>query len=177
MEAVECIATRRSVRRYTDQPVEKETIEKLVHEAQYAPTWKNSQTTRFTAVTGKAVLEQVRAAMPDYNQRSSENAPLLLCVSAVTHRSGYERDGSATTPLGEGFTFFDCGATVQTLCLAAHEAGLATLIMGIFDVDKVRTALNLPESEVPVVIVACGHAADAPQMPKRRATEEVLRIL
>lgn len=177
MEAVECIATRRSVRKFTDTPIERDAIEKLVHEAQYAPTWKNSQTTRFTAVTGKAALAQVRAAMPDYNQHSSENAPLLLCVSAVTHRSGYERDGSATTPLGEAYTFFDCGATVQTFCLAAHEAGIGSVIMGIFDVDKVCKILDLPETEVPVVLIACGYPADEPQMPKRRAVDEVLRII
>ena len=119
---------------------------------------------------------QVRAALPDFNQNSTQNAPVYLIVSAVTHRSGYERDGSATTPLGEGYTFFDCGATVEALCLAAHDAGLATLIMGIFDGGKLRSALKIPETEVPVVVLALGYPADVPQMPKRRALEEVLRV-
>ena len=177
MEAVECIATRRSVRKFTDMRIERDVIEKLVHEAQYAPTWKNSQTTRFTAVTDKAVIDQLCAAMPDFNQNSSSTAPLIVVISAVTHRSGYERDGSATTPLGEAYTFFDCGATVQTFCLAAHEAGIGSVIMGIFDADKVRKILDIPEKEVPVVLIACGYPADKPQMPKRRAVDEVLRII
>ena len=160
MEALECIETRRSVRKYTDRPVEKTLVEKLVRTAQYAPTWKNAQTTRFTAVLDSEKRWQVRAALPDFNQNSTKNAP----------------DGSPTTPLGEAYTFFDCGATVQTLCLAAHEAGLATLVMGIFDPDKLRTALQIPENEVPVVVVALGYPDDAPQMPKRRALEEVLRV-
>lgn len=175
MEALECIETRRSVRKYTDKPVEKALVEKLVREAQYAPTWKNAQTTRFTAVAGEEARERVRAAMPDFNRRSIEKAPVYIVVSAVTHRAGYERDGSATTPLGEAYTFFDCGATVQTLCLAAHDAGLATLIMGIFDADKLRAALDIPENEVPVAVVSLGYADDMPQMPKRRALDEVLR--
>ena len=175
MEALECIETRRSVRKYTDRPVEKALVEKLVRTAQYAPTWKNAQTTRFTAVLDSEKRWQVRAALPDFNQNSTKNAPVYLVVSSVTHRAGYERDGSPTTPLGEAYTFFDCGATVQTLCLAAHEAGLATLVMGIFDPDKLRTALQIPENEVPVVVVALGYPDDAPQMPKRRALEEVLR--
>ena len=176
MEVLECIETRRSVRKYTDRAVEKALVEKLVRAAQNAPTWKNSQTTRFTAVLDSEKRWQVRAALPDFNQNSTQNAPVYLIVSAITHRSGYERDGSATTPLGEGYTFFDCGATVEALCLAAHDAGLATLIMGIFDGDKIRSALKIPETEVPVVVLALGYPADVPQMPKRRALEEVLRV-
>ena len=176
MEVLECIETRRSVRKYSDRAVEKALVEKLVRAAQNAPTWKNSQTTRFTAVLDSEKRWQVRAALPDFNQNSTQNAPVYLIVSAVTHRSGYERDGSATTPLGEGYTFFDCGATVEALCLAAHDAGLATLIMGIFDGDKLRSSLKIPETEVPVVVLALGYPADVPQMPKRRALEEVLRV-
>ena len=176
MEVLECIETRRSVRKYTDRAVEKALVEKLVRAAQNAPTWKNSQTTRFTAVLDSEKRWQVRAALPDFNQNSTQNAPVYLIVSAVTHRSGYERDGSATTPLGEGYTFFDCGATVEALRLAAHDAGLATLIMGIFDGGKLRSALKIPETEVPVVVLALGYPADVPQMPKRRALEEVLRV-
>ena len=176
MEVLECIETRRSVRKYTDRAVEKALVEKLVRAAQNAPTWKNSQTTRFTAVLDSEKRWQVRAALPDFNQNSTQNAPVYLIVSAITHRSGYERDGSATTPLGEGYTFFDCGATVEALCLAAHDAGLATLIMGIFDGGKLRSALKIPETEVPVVVLALGYPADVPQMQKRRALEEVLRV-
>ena len=176
MEVLECIETRRSVRKYTDRAVEKALVEKLVRAAQNAPTWKNSQTTRFTAVLDSEKRWQVRAALPDFNQNSTQNAPVYLIVSAITHRSGYERDGPATTPLGEGYTFFDCGATVEALCLAAHDAGLATLIMGIFDGGKLRSALKIPETEVPVVVLALGYPADVPQMPKRRALEEVLRV-
>ena len=56
------------------------------------------------------------------------------------------------------------------------NAGLATLIMGIFDGGKLRSALKIPETEVPVVVLALGYPADVPQMPKRRALEEVLRV-
>ena len=176
MEALECIETRRSVRKYAAKPVDRALVEKLVREAQFAPTWKNAQTTRFNAALSAEAREKVRAALPGFNQSSTQNAGAYLVVSSVTHRAGYERDGSATTPLGEAYTFFDCGATVQTLCLAAHEAGLATLIMGIFDADGLRAALSIPENEVPVAVVALGWPDDAPQMPKRRAPDEVLRV-
>ncbi|MGI5978492.1 MAG: nitroreductase family protein [Oscillospiraceae bacterium] len=176
METRNCIETRRSVRKYTDKPVAKALVEDIVRQAQFAPTWKNAQTTRFSAVMDSAVREQLRAALPDFNQNSTKNAPVYIVASAVTHRAGFERDGSASTPLGEGYTFFDCGATVQTLCLAAYDAGLATLVMGLFDTERLRSLLSIPENEVPVVVVALGYPDDAPQAPKRRALDEVLRV-
>ena len=42
MEALECIKTRRSVRRFTEQPVTREEIEQIVAAAAYAPSWKNT---------------------------------------------------------------------------------------------------------------------------------------
>ena len=175
METLKCIDTRRSVRKYMDKPIEKELIEKLISEAQLAPTWKNSQTTRFTAVTDKKVLDEICTALPGFNAAIVHSSPLLLAVSAVTKRSGYERDGTPTTPLGEAYTYFDCGATVQTFCLAANDANIGTVILGIFDPVKIKTLLNIPENEELLVLVACGYKdGDAP-MPQRRPLDDILR--
>ena len=51
MNAIDCIKTRRSIRKFEDRPVRKDLIEDLVVTASYAPTWKNTQTTRYIAVT------------------------------------------------------------------------------------------------------------------------------
>ena len=55
METLECIKTRRSVRKFKTDSVSKETIEKLVLAASYAPSWKNTQTTRYIAITNEEV--------------------------------------------------------------------------------------------------------------------------
>lgn len=177
METLKCIETRRSIRRFTDKPIEKELIKNLVSAAQYAPTWKNSQTTRFTAVTDKTVLREILTALPDYNAAIVSTSPLLMAVSAVTKRSGYEKDGTPTTIYGEAYTYFDCGLTVQTFCLAAHDCGIGTVILGIFDPYKIKSLLSIPENEDLLVLIACGYPNLEPQMPKRRALEEVLRII
>ena len=52
MEARECIKGRRSIRKYSDKPVDKALIEEIVETASYAPSWKHSQTIRYIAVTG-----------------------------------------------------------------------------------------------------------------------------
>ena len=179
METIQAIRSRRSIRKYQPKPVPHEVIEQIVADAAYAPSWKNTQIARYVLVEDRTTIDKMAEEMVlDFklNEKTLKNCPAVMVLTYVTGRSGYERDGSATTPLGEGYTFFDCGATVEALCLAAHDAGLATLIMGIFDGDKLRSSLKIPETEVPVVVLALGYPADVPQMPKRRALEEVLRV-
>lgn len=177
METLECIETRRSIRKFSEKPIEKELIEKLVFEARFAPTWKNSQTTRFTAVTDRAVLDELCTALPAFNASVVHSSPLLIAVSAVTKRSGFERDGTPTTVLGEAYTYFDCGATVQTLCLAANDLKIGTVILGIFDPAKIKPLLSIPDNEDLVVLVACGYHDSESQIPSRRAVEDVLRFV
>ncbi|NLT63042.1 MAG: nitroreductase [Clostridiales bacterium] len=177
METLKCIETRRSVRKFTDKPIEKGLIEKLVAEAQYAPTWKNSQTTRFTAVTDKAVLDEICSTLGDWNKAIVSTSPLLIALSAVTKRSGYEKDGTPTTIYGEAYTYFDCGLTAQTFCLAAHDLGIGTVILGIFDPIKIKSILNIPENEDLLVLIACGFHESAPPAPQRRPLNEVLKII
>ncbi|MFB0919988.1 MAG: nitroreductase family protein [Oscillospiraceae bacterium] len=177
METLKCIETRRSIRKYTDRPVETELIERLVSEAQNAPTWKNSQTTRFVAVTDRAVLNEICSALPSFNSAVVSQSPLLIAISAVTKRSGFERDGTPTTILGEAYTYFDCGATVQTLCLAANDFGLGTVIIGIFEPGKIKSLLKIPDSEDLVVLVACGYPESDASAPQRRPLGDGLRII
>ena len=47
------------MRKFTDKPVSKETINEIIGAAAYAPSWKNSQTTRWNIVTNKALIEKI----------------------------------------------------------------------------------------------------------------------
>ena len=51
MDTITCIKTRRSVRKFKQEPISKDIIEDLVLDASYAPSWKNTQTTRYIAIT------------------------------------------------------------------------------------------------------------------------------
>ena len=51
---------------------------------------------------------------------------------------------------------FDAGIAVQTFCLAAHEAGLGTVIMGIWDEDGITELLDLPKDQELAALIAIG---------------------
>lgn len=150
-------------------------IEKIVATASYAPSWKNTQITRYIAVEGekKAALAKCTSIYPG-NGAIMEQAPMVIAVTAVTGRSGYERDGSFSTPKGTGWQMFDAGIAGEAFCLAAYEQGLGTVIMGLFDEAEAAKVLDLPEGRELVALIPIGYPAESPAAPKRKTVEDLL---
>lgn len=173
MELQTCIETRRSVRRFLDTPVSRDAIIELVRAANLAPSWKNSQVTRFYAADGdnKQALE---ACLPDFNRSSVQNAPVLLVAAVETGVSGFRQDGVPATHIGDGFQYFDCGLQVENLCLKARELGLGTLIMGLYDAAAVRDFFHLSSAQTPVCLIALGYPAVDLKAPSRLPVETLL---
>ena len=91
METLECIKTRRSVRKFKTDSVSKETIEKLVLAASYAPSWKNTQTTRYIAITNEEVKARLATeCCAEHNAQIINGAPLLIATLIVDKRSEME---------------------------------------------------------------------------------------
>jgi len=179
MNAIDCIKERRSIRKFSDKEVTADVISGVVATAAYAPSWKNSQTTRYIAVLDKEIKNRLAKECMmgfEYNIGTASGAPAMVVVTTINNRSGYERDGSATTSKGTHWQSFDAGIATQTFCLAAHEAGLGTVIMGIFDEKKVAEVVGLPEGQSVSALVAIGYAAEEPAAPRRKSAEELLTV-
>lgn len=175
MTANECIRGRRSIRRFTDAPIPHELLEQIVETASYAPSWKHTQIVRYIAVEGgkKAALAKCTSIFPG-NGKIMENAPMVVAVTIIKGRSGYERDGSFSTPKGDGWQMYDAGAAGEAFCLAAYEQGLGTVIMGLFDEEEAAKLLEIPEDRELVALIPIGYPEEAPAAPKRKAVGELL---
>ena len=179
MDVLECIKGRRSVRRFTDEKVSQADIEKIVDLARFSPTWKNSQSVRYIAVTDEALKSKIadEAVMGfEGNKNIINGAPVLIVETTVDKRAGYERDGSFSTSKENHWQSFDAGICAATFCLAAHEAGLGTVIMGIYDEKKVIDILGVPEGQSVSSLIALGHPAEEPQAPKRKEVADLLTV-
>lgn len=97
METKDCILTRRSVRKFTDRKVEHRLVEQIISLAAYAPSWKNTQISRYIAIEDPKVLEEICRTYAPFNARIIGNCPLLIAQTFVKGRSGFERDGSFST--------------------------------------------------------------------------------
>ena len=175
MTAKECITGRRSIRQFTDQPVPHEVLEEIVATASFAPSWKNTQVTRYIAVEGE-MKEKLAACTKIWagNGNIMNNAPMVVVVTAVTGRSGFERDGSFSTGKGDGWQMFDAGAASEAFCLAAYEQGLGTVIMGLYDEADIVSLLEIPKEQELIALIAIGYPAVSPDAPKRKGVSDLL---
>ena len=178
MLAAECITGRRSIRKFTEQPVSHELIEQIVSTASFAPSWKNTHIVRYIAVEGekKAALAKCTSIYPG-NGSIMNQAPMVIAVTAITGRCGYERDGSFSTPKGTGWQMYDAGVASEAFCLAAYEQGLGTVIMGLFDEEEASKVLQLPEGRELVALIPIGYPAEAPNAPKRKTVQELITFM
>lgn len=174
MELQAAMNTRKSIRAYEQRPVAKAMINELIEAASLAPTWKNTQTGRYHVILSEEMLSKVKAeGLAPFNAVNSKDAPVLIVTSFVKDRSGYERDGTPSNELGNGWGCYDLGLQNEALMLKASECGLSTLVMGIRDADKIRALLSLPEAETIVAVIAVGYGAQDPQRPARKEVEAI----
>jgi nitroreductase len=99
---------------------------------------------------------------------------MLIAVTFLTGRSGFERDGSFSTSKGSFWQSYDAGIATQTFCLAAWDKGIGSVIMGIFDEAKAARLLNLPEGRELAALIPVGYPDEAPAAPRRKPAEELL---
>ena len=177
MELSEALNNRKSTRHYIDKKVDKSLLDEMLSAANLAPSWKNSQTPRFYVATGEKSKNAVREALPEFNRKNSENASAYIVTTVVLNRSGFDKDGTAVTEIGNGWGYYDLGLASENICLAAKNMGLDSLIMGLRDGEKIRAFLSLPGNEQVVSVIAVGYAAESPAKPARKATGEVLKFI
>ena len=175
MEFQNLIAARRSVRGYLGA-ADHETLEKILREAQQAPSWKNQQTSRCYVVETPETLEEFRTAvLPSFNRNSSAKAALIV-TTFVKDVVGFNDNGTPVNEIGNGWGAYDLGLHDAYLTLAASDAGYDTLIMGIRDADAIRARLSIPENEVIMSVIAVGKRAAEPSAPRRKEPGEVIRF-
>lgn len=173
MEFDKVLKERRSIRKYKTGVIPRSDIEQMIEAAIYAPSWKNSQVSRYYVSDTPQMLEKFRECLPEFNQNNIENVSAVIVTTVVKNRSGFERDGSYSTHLKDGWQYFDNGLAAANICLKARELGIGTLIMGLYDVDKIREFFDIPNEQEIVAVIAVGYTDDEPVMPKRKTVEEI----
>lgn len=114
MEAIECLTTRRSVKKYKPDPVDRAVIEKIVEAGMNAPTGMNRQSPVIIAVTDKALrdkLSAMNAAVMGADIDPFYGAPVVLVVLA---------DKSVNTRV------YDGSLVMGNLMNAAHALGVSS---------------------------------------------------
>jgi nitroreductase len=151
MEAMEAILGRRSIRKYTGEPVSDDQVKRLLEAAMAAPSAHNRQPWHYVVIKDKTTLLEI----PKFHNYSKmlEQAALAIVVC-----------GDLDLEAGTGFWVQDCAASTQNILLAAKATGLGAVWLGAYPneglVKGLRSLLKLPEKIVPFCIISVGHPSE-----------------
>lgn len=162
MQALQAILTRRSVRKYTGEPVTERDIQTMLRAAMSAPSAGNQQPWRFVVIDERELLDAITDVHP--HSRMLLQAPLAILVC-----------GDLQIAKRADFWVQDCAAATQNLLLAARALDLGAVWLGVHPRQErekgLRDLLQLPQHVVPLALVAIGHPA-VEQMQVDRYNEE-----
>jgi len=156
MDVLECIATRRSIRRFLQVPVDFETMMTVVEAGTLAPSSGNVQDWKFVVIDDKELKHQI--AEHSLGQECIHNAAFLVvvCSDPEENERHYGLRGSRL------YTVQNCAAAIENMLLAAHALELGGVWVGAFDEEKIRTLINIPSNARPQAILAFGYPAEIP---------------
>lgn len=140
---------RYSVRAYTDQPVEKEKLDKILEAGRLAPTAVNYQPQRIYVLESRESLDKVHS-LTHYTY----DAPVVLMVCYDDRVSWKNRR--------DGFDsgVMDASIVTSLMMMEAADLGLGTLWIRGYDNNALVASFALPEHIKPVCLLAVGYAAD-----------------
>lgn len=193
---MDAIRQRRSVRRYTQQPIDIDVIREILSAATWAPSAHNAQPWQFIVLTeedskcdladamGEVWLQELetdgipKTTREDFVRASADRfstAPLLI-IACLTledmdtypdeRRKGYERD----------LAMQSLGAAIQNLLLAAHAKGLGACwyCAPAFCKEAAREALKIPEEIEPQALITLGYPTEQPRAPPRKPIDYIV---
>lgn len=168
MEFMDVIAGRRSIRKYKADPVEKEKIQAVLNAARLAPSWKNMQCWKFMVLESQAGKEAVLQGFADDNpgKKALVAAPVLLVICGDPKFSGVENE--------KDYYLVDLGIAFEHVILAAHDQGLGTCFMGMFDEEVVKKNLKVPADWRVVGVTPLGYPDQEPKARPRNELKDIV---
>lgn len=169
MDTLECIATRRCIRKFLDIPVEFEKVGNILDAGRYAPSAGNLQDWKFILVTDKEARQDVAGACVEQHWIGSAPVIIVVCTDPERTKRFYGDQG-------EKFSIQNGAAAVQNMLLAAHEQGLGACWVGAFEDFALKRVLNIPDSVIVQAVVPVGYPDEQVPMPMRMTLENTTFI-
>ncbi|MCR5851812.1 MAG: nitroreductase family protein [Bacteroidaceae bacterium] len=173
------IKQRRTIRKYTQQPVSDELLNRLIEEASRTQTMGNLQLYSVVVTRSEAMKE--RLAPAHFCQPMVTEAPVVLTICADFRRTtdwclqrkaspGYDNVLSFINAATDALLF------TQTFCCLAEEEGLGLCFLGttVYQPGVIIDALELPELVFPVATLTVGWPAEQPNQTDRLPLQAIL---
>jgi nitroreductase len=164
METTEALITRRSIRKYKAQQIEKDKMEVILKSAMYAPSAMNLQAWHYVVIDDKNVLSETIKSIPHAELLNQTPAAILVC-------------GDSAIEKNESWMIQNCSAAIQNILLAAHGLGIGSCWIAIHGMDEivknVSEQFKLPKNVIPVSLITLGYPDETVVAEDRFKKEKV----
>jgi nitroreductase len=162
MDCIERVLSRRSIRRFKDEPVGEQVINSILEAGRRAPTATNQQPWHF--VVARNYTEKEACTYGGFNGFVTD-APFVV-VGLYRH----------SEVIIEKLSLMDVTIALQNMVVAGWVQGVGSCWMGAFDDSKLRDALNLPADSRIVGAIAFGIPDESPSQPPKKPLSEVVHF-
>ena len=186
MDFQEVVRRRRMVRTFTEAPVPKESLERILDNAVRGPSAGFSQGQSFLLLTEPADRERFWAIAGAAVNSSAQTAPAVIVPMSCkrVYLDRYAQPDKGWTDRDEArwpvpFWHIDTGMAALLILQTVVDEGLGAIYFGIVPaaVQPFRDAFGVPDDQEPIGAIAIGHDAETQKRDlrsKRRSVEDVL---
>jgi nitroreductase len=163
MDIFDLIQTRRSIRKFTEEPVSDEIINKIIEAGTWAPSGMNNQPWKFGIVKDRDLKKEI-SGLTHYSRIVTEaNALIAVFLDLST---SYDRTKDAQA----------IGACIQNMLLGIHSLGLGAVWLGeiLKNRDRVRELLGGHDDLELMAVIALGHPAEKKGKVARKGLEQTI---
>ena len=159
------IYKRRSIRKFTSEPVSEKTLKEIIKAGMNAPSAGNERPWYFIVINERKLLDEIPKIHP-YSSMLRE-APVAVAVC-----------GDLDLEKNEGYWVQDCSAATQNMLLEIADKGLGGVWLGVHPikdrVERISRLLGIPENVIPLSLIAIGHPAEVKE-PKNEFDEQRIK--
>ena len=174
IKILELIKSRQSDRKYSNQPVEKENIERIIEAGRLAPSACNAQPWKFIVVDNPELLSKLaEAASAKLLGMNSFVDQATAMIVVVREQANFSSRIGATIK-NKDYSLIDIGIASQSICLQAEAEGVGSCILGWFDEKLVKKILSIPKSKRVELLITLGYSLNEKREKRRKPKEETI---
>ncbi len=161
---MDVILSRRSIRKYTPDPVSDETVKELLKAAMSAPSAGNQQPWHFIVIRDRGTLVKITEIHP--HAQMLKEAQVAIVVCGIENAERYP-----------GYWIQDCSAATENILLAAHALGLGAVWLGVYPREErargVKELLKIPDGIMPLSIISIGYPGEKKEPADRYREDRI----
>ncbi len=160
MDCIDTLLTRRTIRKYTQDPIPQEKIDKILEAGRQSPSAVNRQPWHFILITDQRLKDRIGNGL--FNRHIRQSA--FTIIGAYT----------ANDPVTKRWGLVDTTIALQTMAIAAHLQGIGTCWIGDYNEQRLRETLNIPQDTQIAALITFGNPQNTPKPRKKRPLNTIL---